>query len=175
MKNIFLIKKINNLFSFGKDSIYFFFNCYFKKKKFIYFNYNLNIFKNLFLIYKILKISILIIIFKKNFFNEFFLRKLKFSFLKKKKNIIFTNHHYLDNLEYKIIKFLKNKILINYYNNWFFKKNFLIKPYIYIFLKNYNLSIIDKTNKNIFIERNFIRCLISKFLKNRKKIFYIKK
>ncbi|WP_433927814.1 hypothetical protein [Candidatus Carsonella ruddii] len=162
MKNLFLIKNINFFFSFGKDSFYSFYNFFYKKTKIIFLNYNNNNLKKNTLL-KIFKIKIYlfyVINFSK---NELFLRRTRF-FLKKKKNIIFIkNHHLIDKIEFLILKILKKKYFLNFNNIWFNKKKYLIKPFINIFIKKY-FYLNDKTNKFVKINRNFLRCLISKFL-----------
>ncbi|BAF35055.1 hypothetical protein CRP_024 [Candidatus Carsonella ruddii PV] len=162
MKNLFLIKNLCNLFSFGKDSVFFFFKCFYKKKKNIFINYNLIYFKKYFLQFFNPEINI----FKKFTFNELIFRKIKISIVKN--TFVYMhimNHHLLDKIETIFNKLIKKKKQIVIINNWYFKNKYVMKPLINIFLKNYKLNIKDSSNKYIFIERNFLRCLISKFIK----------
>ncbi|AQU89443.1 hypothetical protein [Candidatus Carsonella ruddii] len=157
MKNLFLIKNIFLFFSFGKDSYFSFFNLFYKKKKLIFINYNTK--KNNYKIFKMIFFHFNIKNFSK---NELLLRRTRFFF--KKKNIFFIkNHHLIDKIEFLILKLLQKKFFSNYNNIWINKKNFLIKPFINKFIKKY-INLNDNTNKFIKINRNFIRCLISKFL-----------
>ncbi|XZR52616.1 MAG: hypothetical protein ACM3Q7_00130 [Candidatus Carsonella ruddii] len=159
MKNIFLLKKIKIFFSFGKDSIYSYFNCFYKKKKMFFVNHNNYNIKNI----KLLKIynfylNTLNILKKNN--NELIMRKIRLSCLKKKKNTFFIkNHHFIDKIEFLILNILKKKKNYNK-NNWYLKYIFLIKPYYNNFIKNY-FCFLDKSNKNVFVKRNFIRCIFS--------------
>ncbi|BFI90843.1 hypothetical protein [Candidatus Carsonella ruddii] len=159
MKNIYLIKKIETFFSFGKDSFYSYLNCFFKKKKMFFINFN-NYNVNCIKLLKIYNFHISIFDNLKKNNNEFVMRKIRISLIKKKKNIFFIkNHHLLDKIEFLIFNIFKKKINKNK-NNWYFKKYFLIKPYYNFFIKKY-FSLLDKSNKNIFLKRNFIRCLFS--------------
>lgn len=158
MKNLFLFKKTIFFFSFGKDSIYNYYNIFYKKKKILFINYNNKNIKISFFF----KNKIYVHIYKKFSNNEYLLRKTRF-FFKEKNTIFIKNHHYLDKIEFLFLKILKKKFFLNLNNIWFKNKFFLIKPYINIFIKKY-IKINDKTNKNIKLNRNFIRCLISKFL-----------
>ncbi|MFI4878666.1 MAG: hypothetical protein ACH6QP_00150 [Candidatus Carsonella ruddii] len=159
MKNLFLLKKIIFFFSFGKDSFFNYKNIFYKKKILLFVNYNKKKIKFNFLFYKK---KIYFIIFKNFSDNENYLRKTRF-FIKKNNLIFFKNHHYLDKIEFLIIKILKKKFYLNLKNLWFKNKIYNIKPFINLFIFK-NLKIEDKTNKNILLNRNFIRCLISKFL-----------
>ncbi|AFP83878.1 tRNA(Ile)-lysidine synthase [Candidatus Carsonella ruddii] len=159
MKNIFLIKKIKILFSFGKDSFYSYLNCFYKKKKCNFINYNYYNVKKIFLFYyfNVFINNNLI----KKYNNELIMRKIRFSLIKKENNIFYIkNHHYLDKIEFFLYNCLKKKKIIN--KNIWYKKYYFIKPYYNIFLKK-KINLIDKSNKNISIKRNFIRCLISYF------------
>ncbi|WGS66693.1 hypothetical protein [Candidatus Carsonella ruddii] len=159
MKNIFLLKKISTFFSFGKDSIYSYLNCFYKKKKTFFLNYNNYKIKNI----KLLKIYNFYIFFlsilKKNN-NELIMRKIRLSCIKNNKNTFFIkNHHILDKIELIIFNLFKKKKNKNK-NNWCFKIYFFIKPYYNNFIKKY-FNFLDKSNKNIINKRNFIRCFLS--------------
>ncbi|MGK2912672.1 MAG: hypothetical protein ACSLEI_00115 [Candidatus Carsonella ruddii] len=160
MKNLFLLKKIIFFFSFGKDSFYNYKNIFYKKKILLFINYNKK--KNNKFNFLFCKKYFFFIIFKKFTTNENCLRKTRF-FIKKNNLIFLKNHHYLDKIEFLIIKILKKKFYLNLKNFWFKNKNYNIKPFINFFIFK-NLKIEDKTNKNVLLNRNFIRCLISKFL-----------
>ncbi|AFP84070.1 putative tRNA(Ile)-lysidine synthase [Candidatus Carsonella ruddii HT isolate Thao2000] len=157
MKNIFLIKNVKIFFSFGKDSYYSIINCFYKKKHCYFINYNyLNLNKIKLLFYFNININI---IFIKKYNNELIMRKIRFSCIKNYDNIFFLkNHHYLDKIEFIFYNILKKKNVLN--KNVWYKKYYFIKPYYNIFLKK-NIKLVDKSNKNISIKRNFIRCLIS--------------
>ncbi|MGP4128090.1 MAG: hypothetical protein ACTXNS_00120 [Candidatus Carsonella ruddii] len=159
MKNIFLIKKIKIFFSFGKDSIYSYFNCFYKKKKIFFLNYN-NYNINNIKFFKIFNFHIQFLSILKKNNNELIMRKIRLSCIKNKKNIFFIkNHHIIDKIEFLIFNLLKKKKK-NIKNNWFLKLYYFIKPYYNIFLKKY-FCFLDKSNKNTFFKRNFIRCLFS--------------
>ncbi|XZR53025.1 MAG: hypothetical protein ACM3Q5_00130 [Candidatus Carsonella ruddii] len=159
MKNIFLIKKLKICFSFGKDSIYSYINCFYKKKKCFFINHNNYNIKNIKLL-KIYNLNIIYFSFFKKKYNELIMRKIRISCLKNKKNTFFIkNHHILDKIEFLILNILKKKKK-NIKNNWYFKFYYFIKPYYNNFIKKY-FSFIDKSNKNIYIKRNFIRCFLS--------------
>ncbi|WMC19887.1 MAG: hypothetical protein NVS86_00125 [Candidatus Carsonella ruddii] len=159
MKNIFLLKKIKIFFSFGKDSIFSYLNCFYKKKKLFFVNYNNYDFKNIKLL-KIYNSYLNIMNIKKNYNNELLMRKIRFSCIIKKKNTFFIkNHHFLDKIELLILSIFKKKKK-NIKNNWYLNFFYFIKPYYNNFIKSY-FCFLDKSNKNIFIKRNFIRCLFS--------------
>ncbi|WP_432777845.1 hypothetical protein [Candidatus Carsonella ruddii] len=160
MKNLFVLKKIKNFFSFGKDSFYSFYNFFYKKKKFFFINFYhfkinnfsyLNIFK-----------SIDLVRFKKISLNECLLRKIRLSITGKKNIVFIKNHHLIDKLELFLIrKMTKNKTFF-IKNIWFKNKYFICKPYYNMLIKKY-FFINDKSNKNIKIKRNFLRCLMNRF------------
>ncbi|MGK2931003.1 MAG: hypothetical protein ACSLEG_00115 [Candidatus Carsonella ruddii] len=160
MKNLFLLKKIIFFFSFGKDSFFNYKNIFYKKKILLFINYNKK--KNNKFNFLFFKKKFYFIVFKKFTNNENYLRKTRF-FIKKNNLIFFKNHHYLDKIEFLIIKILKKNFYLNLKNLWFKNKIYNIKPFINLFIFK-NLKIEDKTNKNILLNRNFIRCLIGKFL-----------
>ncbi|WMC19289.1 MAG: hypothetical protein NVS84_00125 [Candidatus Carsonella ruddii] len=159
MKNIFLLKKIKIFFSFGKDSFYSYINCFYRKKKVFFVNYNNYKIKNVKLLKFFNFFIILFNVLKKNN-NELLMRKIRMSVIKNIKNTFFIkNHHILDKKEFLIFNIFKKKNT-KIKNNWYFKLHYFIKPYYNNFIKKY-FSFLDKSNKNIFVKRNFIRCLFS--------------
>lgn len=160
MKNLFILKKIKNFFSFGKDSLYNFYNFFYKKKKKCFINcyhYKINNFS-----YLKMFIPINLLGFKKISLNEYLLRRIRLSIIEQKNIVFIKNHHLIDKLELFLIRKINKNKTIFAKNIWYKNKYLLCKPYYSILIKKY-FFVNDKSNKNIKINRNFLRCLISKF------------
>ncbi|BCG49241.1 hypothetical protein [Candidatus Carsonella ruddii] len=159
MKNLFILKKIKNFFSFGKDSFYSFYNFFYKKKKIFFINYyhfKINNFS-----YLKMFIPISLIGFKKISLNEYLLRRIRLSIIEQKNIVFIKNHNLIDKLELFLIRKINKNKTIFVKNIWYKNRYFICKPYYNVLIKKY-FFVNDKSNKNIKINRNFLRCLISK-------------